>query len=49
VGVDVAERWAALSVDQRRVAQELIEAVTVRPGRPGRRFDPDRIDIVWPA
>lgn len=46
---DVRDRWAALTVPQRRAVAEIVLAgyeVAVSPARPGlKRFDPDRISV----
>lgn len=44
------ERWPELSTDRKRaVIAAVIESVTVNAGKPGRGFDPARLDIAWKA
>lgn len=42
------ERWAAMTLDQRRaVLDALVERVVVHRARPGRTFDSGRVEIIW--
>lgn len=42
------ERWSGMVLDQRRaVLDALLERIVVRPARPGRVFDPSRVEIIW--
>ena len=49
--VDVRVTWDKLDVDRRRaVLNTLIDRIAVNPAaRPGQRFQPDRIDVIWKA
>jgi DNA invertase Pin-like site-specific DNA recombinase len=48
---DVRGAWMRLDLDRRRaVLRALIDRVTIAPSGPGqKKFDPDRVDIVWKA
>ena len=46
---DMSDIWKRLDLDrQRAVFRALIDRVTIAPSGPGqKRFDPDRINVVW--
>jgi DNA invertase Pin-like site-specific DNA recombinase len=48
---DVRVVWDKLDVDRKRVVLDvLIDRIIVNPAaRPGQRFQPDRVDVIWKA
>lgn len=47
-GEDFSEAWAIADVATRRAwLERALEAVTISPGRGGRRFDPERLSLAW--
>jgi site-specific DNA recombinase len=44
---DLAERWDDLDLDRKRaLLAAFVEKITIARGYPGRKFDPDRVDII---
>lgn len=49
LGFDVQERWPTMSADERKmILSALVTEILVKPANRGsRKFDPNRVEIVW--
>ena len=47
IGDDAPARWAAASLDTKRLVIEALLTVTILPSGAGRSFDPDLIRLAW--